>query len=317
MVNLKDLKENLINNKPNKFYVFYGEDYGLRRHYINKIAESYSKRRCVDTTSDIEAAGRGRGLIKTSNLFIIYNDIDFARSRKNDIQEFIKGIDGSTTCIILVYEEALESSTLFKQFSDYITYFPRVKNEIAVEFVDSEVTLSTESKIELAQNCKNDYSNICLECDKIKNYAEHQGVSLQIAYEDLKNDKQLLYEYPPYNPDDLMDDILQGNFKNLGYWDEVINKLYAEEFWIKFSSIFNNYLIAYLITKYGKWNGGQRAFDYGLPWYRIKIVREYNIPYEPEYLLQCARNVCEIDAMVKNGKLTNEQLFDYFLTVVV
>ena len=31
MKNLKDLKEDILANKINKFYVFYGEDFGLRK----------------------------------------------------------------------------------------------------------------------------------------------------------------------------------------------------------------------------------------------------------------------------------------------
>ena len=317
MTNLKDLKENLLNKQVNKFYVFYGEDSGLKKHYINKIAEFYKTRRSVDTVLDIQQGGSGKGLFVTSNLFVVYNDIEFARSKKSDLDSFISSMNTGNDCLILLYEEPLESSNLFKYFGNYITYFPRVKENIALEFIDSEVTLSTETKTEMAMNCENDYSNILLESDKIRNYASYMKVNQQIAYEDLRNDKQLLFKYPQYNPDDLMDDILQGNFSNLAYWNDAINNVYSEQFWIMLGSIFNNYLIAYLVVKYGKWNGGQRAFDYGLPWYRIKIVREFNIPYEADYLLNCAYEVCTMDAMMKSGKLTMEQLFNYFVTVIV
>ena len=37
MKKLEDLKQDLIDGRLRKFYVFYGEDYGIRKHYINKI----------------------------------------------------------------------------------------------------------------------------------------------------------------------------------------------------------------------------------------------------------------------------------------
>ena len=41
MKNLKDLKEDILANKINKFYVFYGEDFGLRKHYIDYLSKKY------------------------------------------------------------------------------------------------------------------------------------------------------------------------------------------------------------------------------------------------------------------------------------
>ena len=38
MTPLKELKENILNNNIQNFYVFYGEDSGLRKHYIDKTA---------------------------------------------------------------------------------------------------------------------------------------------------------------------------------------------------------------------------------------------------------------------------------------
>ena len=42
MKNLKDLKEEIINKQFQHFYVFYGEDYGLRDHYIKEIAKQFN-----------------------------------------------------------------------------------------------------------------------------------------------------------------------------------------------------------------------------------------------------------------------------------
>ena len=42
MKKLEDLKKELLDNKVNKFYVFYGEDFGIRKHYINKISTYFT-----------------------------------------------------------------------------------------------------------------------------------------------------------------------------------------------------------------------------------------------------------------------------------
>ena len=34
MRKLEDLKASILNNDIDKFYVFYGEDYGIRKYYV-------------------------------------------------------------------------------------------------------------------------------------------------------------------------------------------------------------------------------------------------------------------------------------------
>lgn len=316
MTPLKDLKENILAGKLNHFYVFYGPDSGLRHHYISKISESYDIVRSLPSMEGISASSRGSGLFKTSQLSIVYNDLEFAKWKTSSLLKYITSL--TEDCIILVYEEELGSSNLFKNFSQYITYFPTVQDNIALEFVDSEVSLSLESKLELARNCENNYSNICLESDKIKNYAQAKGINEQIAYDNLKLENQLLYKYPDYNPRDLMNDILQGDFQQLGYWCTVINKLYSDKFWIMLNSIFTDYLIAYCIQSEGnKYKGSSKAYNLGLPWGRTKEIRDFVMPYDSEYLFETAMKVADLDLKVKSGQISQDKLFDYFITIII
>lgn len=260
MKNLKDLKEEILASKINKFYVFYGEDYGLRHHYINEIRKHFDSISMVQDLVNFSKSQSQGGLFDEKYLYIAHGDIEFAKSKKGFIETFINKMGRDS--IILVYEEGLENSTLFKEFGDYITYFPCVENNIAYQFVDSEISLSADSKKELARNCKNNYNNILLEADKIRNYAESKHISQQVAYDDLASKGQLLYEYPTFHSDQLMDDLLKGNFASLDYWYKLIKNNFLDEFWITLENIFNNYLIAYLVKKYGKYQGGNLAYDY-------------------------------------------------------
>ena len=316
MKQLKDLKDELLANKVSNFYIFYGQDFGLRRHYIQRIAKSYDSIKVISSALEIaDTNSAGSGLFKTSTIFVVYNDIEFAKSRLEVLQTFLKRLKDD--CVILVYEDEQPNTNLFKEFSDYITYFPTVNDNIALEFVDSEVKLCLASKEELITNCKNDYSKICLEADKIRNYAESKGLHHQAAYDDLKAKGQLLYEYPEFDIDGLLDDILLGNFNNLAYWCDLINKKYYEQFWIMLMFIFNNYLIGYCIAKYGSYRGSSLAYDLGLPWGRIKQVKNYIIPYKPDQLLESAFEVAKLDLEVKSGRITLDKLFDHFICTIL
>ena len=283
---------------------------------IDKIAENYpSALWSPDVESVVAGLSTTTTLFGSSHLYVVYGDEDFIKQSNININRIIGLL--KRDCLILTFDKEYPSSNLFKNFSKYITYFPIVEDNIALEFVDSELSLSLSSKTELAKNCKNDYSKICIESDKIRNYAQGKHITEQLAFDELTTQDQLLYEYPEYNPDDLMNDILQGKFKDLSYWYKILKELHPDQFWITLSSIFNNYIIAYLIVRYGKYDGSRVAYDCGLPWYRIKQIRELDIKYNADYLLDTAIGVAELDNKVKIGSISVEDLFEYFLTMVM
>ena len=82
MKNLKDLKEDILNNKIEKFYVFYGEDYGLRHHYIQEISKHFDKTELVIDMEDYAKNQTGGGLFKRKTLFIAHGEVDFARQKQ-------------------------------------------------------------------------------------------------------------------------------------------------------------------------------------------------------------------------------------------
>lgn len=316
MKNLKDLKEEILNNQINNFYVFYGEDFGLRKHYIDYLNKKFNKKLVIMHISDLSDNMTGRNLFKLKTLYVIPQDLDFLKERKDKVSAFINKID-KDDCIILDYDMDITNSNFFKNFEEYITYFPEVEDNIAYQFVSSELQLDTLSKEELAKNCHNNYNKILLEADKIKCFANENNISEQNAYNDLYIQNQLLYEYPEFHSYELMNDILKGNFKALSFWYRIVQANFQEQFWIALESIFQDYIIAYLIVKYGKYQGGNIAYAFKFNWGRIKIIRDFIIPYEADYLLQNAYEVAKLDEMIKTGKLSKDKLFDYFLCIIL
>jgi len=181
---LQDLKEEILNNKINRVYVFFGEDYGLRKHYINKLAEAYTEVKVIDDAFKLGEVSSNNSLFEVPTLYIVYNDIEFAKDTTQHIDNFFTKI-GKDKIVIFDYEELPENTTLFKEYQDLITNFPNVKDNIALEFVDSEVTLNQSSKEELAFNCNNNYNSILLETDKIKSYKLASSLSEQKSFEEL------------------------------------------------------------------------------------------------------------------------------------
>lgn len=315
MKKLEDLKSEILNGNIQRFYVFYGEDYGIRKHYIDKLATFFNRREFLDSCEDVSSKTITVSLFKTTTLYVIYGDLSFARQNKNQIQTFINRLKDDT--VVLVLEDEQPSTTLFKEFSQYITYFPVVQKNIAVEFVDSELRLSQESKEELAFNCNNNYNNILMESDKVRSYSEARDISEQNAYNALESTNQLLFEYPEYDSGIFMNYVLCENYNDISYWVKLIKSKYIDKFYTTLMFIFTDYLIAYLVRKYGKWDGSSRAYNYGLSWGRAKVIRDLPLLQQSDYYLQCAFRVSEIDVKIKNGRLLREDVIDEFISQVI
>ena len=333
MKKLEDLKKELLDNKVNKFYVFYGEDFGIRKHYINKISTYFtSKPKYINDFNSIKISGKTKSLFgDTKSLVVVYNDENFAKQPSKEIQKFIDN-SRDYTCIF-EYEEPIENSALFKEFDSYITYFPVVQDNIAQEFVKSELKLLEDDTKSLAYNCENNYNNILLESNKIKTYANAKQISEQNSYEILNLKNQLLEKIDKFNVSEFMIDILLQQNQNFAYWYQVI-KNDTDKFFGSLIAIFNDFLIAALIKKYGAFDknvkdkdgksikekgGSSIAYEYGLPWSRIKDIRvfEKQIPYGYEYLLECAYKVACIDTNIKIGQIEKDKVIDYFFSDIV
>ena len=167
-------------------------------------------------------------------------------------------------------------------------------DKISLQFVDSELSLNQKSKEELSGNCLKNYNNILSEADKIKSYAQAQNISEQATYDDLYNKGQLLYEYEDFHSYNLMNDLLKDNISSLSYWYNLVKTNFQEKFWIALENIIVDYLIACLVVQNGRYNEGNKAYDMGLPWLRIKMIRDFAIPYSANYLLETAYKISKL-----------------------
>jgi len=316
MKKIEDLKKELLSNNVSNFYVFYGEDYGIRKHYIDYIKKFYGKVVQLNSGDVINE----RLLVKTSifdkstKLYICYGDVEFAQHTPEYFGVFIKNLK-SNGCI-LIYENGLESSNLFKHYDKYITYFPIVEDNVAVEFVSSELDIGDAAKRDLALNCDNNYNNILLEADKIKNYAQGRGVSEQNSYESLKNKNQLLVQQPMFESSDFMNCVLTHNYLALETQIKIAMED-TERFCYSLPFMFNDFLIAGLLKKYGRIDGGSRAYGYGLNWGRAKVLRDMEIVDTADYLFESAYQVSLMDYKLKTGGLTRDSAVDYFICTII
>lgn len=321
MRKLEDLKEALLRDEVDRFYIFYGEDVGIRKHYVDKIS-TYSKEKfTVDDWVTLRQLANSNSLFPVKRLALVFNDMDFLNQKPEDVQNFIDRINADYTCIF-IYDDTgnLTKTPVFKNFEQYITEFQSVQLNIAKEFIESELDDITETdEEEMAYNCDNLYNNILLEADKIRQYQDSAQISQQGAYEALKLKNQLLHKDKVFSCEEFMNSVLSGQYTNIAQWCEILNNDINQGSIFKYlQSMFDDFQIAGLCAKYGSINGSSRAYQYGLFWGRAKCIRELDLSHHPyEYYFDCAYKISQMDSLVKSGKLEMTKTLNYFLANVI
>lgn len=320
MKQLADLKRDLLDDKVERFYVFYGEDFGIRRHYIERIKTYFEQVEYVDSYNGIGNIVTAKSLFTIKKLIIINDDMEFAKLKAENINKFIRNIKEDFTCIFIYDDEGFEKSSLYKNASQYITNFQVVESKIAIEFVNSELSLLNKSAEELANNCNNNYSNILLESDKIRNYANAKNISEQSAYEALRDKKQLITKQEDFKYAEFTNNLITGNFHGLIHSCKVLqsNGLEADRFFNCLPYMFNDLLIAGICCKYGKYEGSKIIYNqYNLSWGRTKEIREMEFKYSPEDYFETAYFISDLDIKVRKNEITREDALDYFFSYVI
>ena len=316
MKNLKTLKEEILNDNLQHFYVFYGPDYGLRNHYIREIAKRFhAPIKLLYETEPLIEQQTGVGLFRSNEVYVIYGDKEFAKKRPDVISTFIRKL--RLEIVILCFDDEPVNTTLYKDFNDHITYFPIVQDNIAIQFIESELSLNEDSKESLRINCENNYNNILLEANKIKHYAQSKNISEQLAYDELYIQQQLIYKPPEFHSDLMMNDILKGNLRAMAFWYQLACLTFHEEFWIIMESVMQDLIIAYMMVKDGRITACNRAWDLHLRYDRAKTIRDFVIPYSADRLLEMIYEVAKIDLDVKMGKLEKVKVLDYFMCIII
>lgn len=315
MKKLQDLKAELLAKQVNPFYVFYGEEYGIRKHYINYIEKLlHTKAEYISSLEEYDKSTRQKALWDIgSELVVIYNDIDFTTTVTVPFMvDFVARMSKRGTCILVFETE--NNSIFFNDFDQYTTYFPIVAPNIAKEFVLSELKLSDKQVTTMANDCRYTYGSIKSEADKIKCYANELGMSIQNAYESLETQDQLLQVLPEFDVVDFMNDTLLGETSNLAYWYIVIRNS-PEKFIQGLYNIFNDFLIAGVIKQFGKFPGSNKAYnDYKLNWGRIKVIREFELFWPADKYFESAYRVAEMQEKLHTGEITTDNVIDYYLT---
>jgi hypothetical protein len=164
-MNIQELQKQIIDKQLNNLYVFLGEEIAIQKIYINKIAEiNKLEIQYIEEYKQIHNSLQVNDLFNTKKLYVILDDLDILKQ-----ENIWSEIKPNGNIIIFKYNNLDKRNKFYKQFENRIVEFNKLSDEVLIKYIQKEINLSGENCKKLIDICGNNYNQILLEIDKLKN----------------------------------------------------------------------------------------------------------------------------------------------------
>lgn len=307
-----DVQKQIKQKKLNSIYIFTGEEIEVQRIYINKIVEvSNLPLIKADSVSSIYSKLTQKSFVSTDNIYLIYNDIEFATNA--DAYEKTANSVGNNI-IILVYSDIDKRCSLYKKHDKDIVDFKSLSDDLLIKYIQKNIDLSENNCKSLIKICENNYSRILLEIDKIKAYKK--SLPCDMDTNSIFLDLLLNGTINRVMHDDVFE--LCNNISG-GYIDNSI-KLYNQ-----YKTINDNpmVLISVLYTNIKQMlqvqscNSKDISKSTGLNGWQIKQIQQRIGAYSDAELINAMRLLQKVESGIKSGLFESDWAMDYVLVNIL
>ena len=170
-MNLIDLQGQIKLRQLDNFYIFTGEEIAVQKIYINKIAEVCNLEiEYVENFKSIYKILNVNDIFNTKKLYVIIEDNDFIKNEK--AWKDLNFNSDNKNILIFKFNNLDKRSKFYKNYENKLVEFNKLSNEILIKYIHKELPeLSNNNCLKLINICDNNYNQLLLEIDKIKQYA--------------------------------------------------------------------------------------------------------------------------------------------------
>lgn len=312
---LTALKHQIVNHKLDNVYIFTGDEVFVRNTYIKKIAEvSGLSIVYEDSVKMVVPKLYSNSMLQSNHCYVVFEDVDFFEAEKywdtvfNAVQRDM---------LILVYANIDKRSKFYKTYSDIITVFEPLSEDILIKYIQHDIDLSKDNCKQLISICENNYSRILLELDKIKNYKEAMVGDCDInnVFYILLQDKAI-YVSPEDDVFKFVDAVCIGDVTESFRCADDYKKLQKSPLAF-ISLLYNNMKQMLQVLSSGGLSTSDISRITGLsPWLINQIGNKLGA-YTVGELVQAIRLLYKVDSDVKSGKIDQDIAIDYVLVNIL
>lgn len=311
---LVELKEQLVKEKKlNHLYIFTGEETTILNEYVNKITNMFNGdiKHINSFNAIYNTLGKTNLLKSKPCCYIIYDDKEYLNQKDTIWKSIISGKILKDNIIILVYFNIDKRGKFYKTHQNYITFFDALNENLLCKYIKKQlVGFDDNYAKELVFICRNSYSRILLECDKLN----HLNAALKI------NDINKCYEYAMSKsfiwipPEDaifsFVSACLDRNIDDCYYYLNEC-KLIGENELNILANLYNNFRALYQVQYVGY--SKDICNITGLQYYQVKSVSDKTKNYSLEELLRALRLIHYCEKSIKDGSMEPVMVLDFML----
>lgn len=279
MLSIQDVGLSVFSDKPKRFYIFGGSEYGIKEKYIDILVSKIGPKSEYQTVSEvINLMSKYQIIPLPPQVYVVRYDKTFISTAVKEVAEKILTLPIIGT-LVLIYEDAKDVSKLDKVFPDNTAVIDAIDDKHMTKYLKSDFPELDKKTIEYAVKHSSNYyqaKNICRCLDAVKDkmlLTESQMVSL-------------FGLQATYSNDDVQVAIASRNFRALAQ----ITDHYGGDL--------NNilYLILRTMTELDKIQGSKYSNsplkEYAKKWSRPDIYYMFNHTYEA---IKAMRNGCTVE----------------------
>lgn len=309
---LKNLKEELLNNKIRPLYIFTGIELALQDVYINKIKE-ISKLNSIRTEylKNVYNKFNSRSLIKLKpNIYIIRDDEDYLKSEKT--WENFKKNKLNGNIVILLYTNIEKSSKFYKAHEDIIVNFDYIDRSLLKNRLMVTTGMNEQSCKELVDICNGNYGVIQHEVYNLMLLSEAIGCSLQTSYLESRRNNTIT-EYIGDIIFDFTNSVIDRDiYKAYSLYEKIKQ---TDEGAVKLLSVLYNSFRNVLIVQ--STNNNERTEEIlGLTKAQIYVTSQKCNKYNLFELVNAIKTIRYLEKGIKTGEVDSEFCIDYLFSQI-
>lgn len=139
MATLQQVGTEILSNRPAKFYIFCGSEYGIKARYLLQLAKFYKDNVVnLDSVDQLFTKFKNRPLVPfTPSLYIIRYDSEFLKTVDSNTSNKLSKLNivGTAVCI---YEDAKAETKCEKWLSQYTVRIDPISSEYIKKYVRQE-----------------------------------------------------------------------------------------------------------------------------------------------------------------------------------
>lgn len=312
-MDLLELRNNIVNNKYRKSYLFTGIETGIMEYYVQTIAKKNSLEVSrVDSYNEISKELVQKPLIGNHKLYYVYNDKDITSNEQlaNSLLEdnFIK-----YNMVIFRYTEIDKRKKFFKTLEDITISFGKLSVDVLYKYMKNKVkSLDKHTANIICDLCDFDYSRIMNELDKISILINEYNVKIEDLPKIIQK-HNLIYKKPQDVIFNLIDSVVSFDMTNAF---RLLQESYdsGEHPLVILSLLFTRYRD--LLALKGVENGKNASNETGINYYVVNNLWPISKQYKVSEITYILKNIYDYQNKIKQGKVDPYIAVNYIINLI-